>query len=44
MLKHAFYDKGLERVYEYVNFGNIDYLRMLEKCGYKKEGFLRRAS
>jgi len=44
MLKYAFYDKGLERVYDYVHFDNIGSLKMHEKCGYKKEGVLRKAS
>jgi RimJ/RimL family protein N-acetyltransferase len=44
MLKYAFYDKGLEMVYDYVHFDNIGSLKMHEKCGYKKEGVLRRAS
>ncbi len=44
ILKHAFYDKGLERIWAQVHEDNIGSLRMLEKCGYKKEGILRRAS
>lgn len=44
ILKHAFYDKGLERIWAHVHEDNIGSLRMLEKCNYKREGVLRRAS
>ena len=44
ILKHAFYDKGLERIWAQVHEDNIGSLKMLEKCGYKREGLLRRAS
>ena len=44
MLKHAFYDKGLERIWANVHEDNIGSLKMLEKCGYKREGLLRKAS
>lgn len=44
MLKYAFYDIGLERVWANVHEDNIGSLKMHEKCGYKKEGVLRRAS
>jgi len=44
MLKHAFYIKGFERVFDYVHEDNIGSLKMHEKCGYKREGLLRRAS
>jgi len=43
-LKHAFHDKGLERVWAYVLADNNRSLRLLEKCNYKKEGLLRRAN
>ena len=44
MLKHAFYYKGLERIWSNVLEDNIGSLKMLEKCGYKREGLLRKAS
>lgn len=44
ILKHAFHDKGLERIWAHVVTDNPGSLRMLEKCKYKKEGLLRRAS
>ncbi len=44
ILKHAFYDKGLERIWAHVDLDNAGSLRMLEKCGYKKEGILRKAA
>lgn len=44
ILRHAFHDKGLERVWARVVMDNSGSLRMLEKCNYKKEGLLRRAS
>lgn len=44
ILKHAFHDKGLERIWAHVHQDNAGSLRMLEKCGYKHEGILRRAS
>jgi RimJ/RimL family protein N-acetyltransferase len=44
ILKHAFYDKGLERIWAQVHLDNIGSLRMLEKCGFKQEGIMRKAS
>lgn len=44
ILKHAFHDKGLERIWAHVTTDNLGSLRMLEKCNYKKEGLLRRAT
>ncbi len=44
ILKHAFHDKGLERIGAQVHEDNSGSLRMHEKCGYKQEGVLRRAS
>ncbi len=44
ILKHAFHDKGLERIWAQVHEDNSGSLRMLEKCGYKREGILRRVS
>jgi len=44
ILKHAFHDKGLERIWAHVTTDNPGSLRMLEKCNYKREfaqkGFL----
>lgn len=44
ILKHAFFDKGLERIWAHVHEDNIGSLRMLEKCNFKREGLLRKAS
>lgn len=44
ILKHAFHDKGLERIWAHVHEDNIGSLRMLEKCSFKREGILRKAS
>jgi len=44
ILKHAFHDKGLERIWAHVHDDNLASLRMLEKCNFKKEGILRRGS
>jgi len=44
ILKHAFLDKGLERIWAHVHEDNPGSLRMLEKCNFKQEGILRRAS
>jgi RimJ/RimL family protein N-acetyltransferase len=44
MLKHVFYDKGLERVWAGVFEENIASLRMAEKCGYKVEGLMRKGA
>lgn len=44
ILKHAFNDKGLERIWAHVHEDNLGSLKMLEKCGYIKEGIIRRAS
>lgn len=43
MLQYAFMDRGLERIWAKVLQDNISALRMLEKCGYKKEGILRKS-
>ncbi|HLW09269.1 MAG TPA: GNAT family protein [Fermentimonas sp.] len=44
MLRFAFYEKGLERIWANVHEDNLGSLKMLEKCGYKKEGVLRKSS
>jgi RimJ/RimL family protein N-acetyltransferase len=41
MLKYAFYDKVLKKVWANVHFDNIGFLRMHEKCGYKKRSFMK---
>ena len=43
MLRHAFYDKGLERVWSGVFEDNMGSLKMAEKCGFKVEGLMRKA-
>lgn len=44
MLKYAFFDRGLNRVWARVLEDNPGALKMLEKCGYKREGILRKSS
>jgi RimJ/RimL family protein N-acetyltransferase len=44
MLKYAFYDRGLQRVWARVLEDNIAALKMHEKVGYQKEGFLRNSN
>jgi [ribosomal protein S5]-alanine N-acetyltransferase len=41
MLKYAFMDRGLERIWAKVIEGNDGAIRMLEKAGFRKEGLLR---
>lgn len=41
ILKFAFYERGLNRVFAHVLESNKASLRMYEKCGYQKEGILR---
>ena len=43
MLKFAFYERGLERIFAEVIEGNIGSVKMHEKCGYTVEGVLRKA-
>lgn len=43
MLKYAFIDRGLERVWAKVLEDNSGALKMHEKTGYKKEGLLRKS-
>lgn len=44
ILKHAFLDWGLERVWAHIHVSNSSSLRMHTKCGYEREGLLRKAS
>jgi ribosomal-protein-alanine N-acetyltransferase len=44
MERHAFVDKGLERMWGHIIADNHGSLRLVEKCNYKKEGLLRRAT
>lgn len=41
LLQFAFYERGFERIWALVLENNIASLKMLEKCGYKREGLLR---
>lgn len=43
ILKFAFEERGLERIFAYVLEGNDASIKMLENCGYKVEGILRRS-
>jgi len=43
LLYHAFYDLGLERIESRVLLHNQASIRVLEKCGYKAEGVMRKA-
>jgi len=43
MLKYAFFDRGLERIWAKVIEGNDAAVRMLEKSGFQKEGLLRKS-
>lgn len=43
MLKFAFEERGLERIFAYVIEGNEASIRLHEKCGYKIEGVLRKS-
>lgn len=42
-LCYAFQEMGLERVWSLVLENNLASLKMLQKCGYKKEGVLRKS-
>lgn len=44
MLKYAFFDRGLNRIWARVLDGNEGALKMLEKTGYKIEGKLKQAN
>lgn len=41
ILKYAFFDRGLNRIWARILTDNIGSIKMVEKCGYKKEGWLR---
>jgi RimJ/RimL family protein N-acetyltransferase len=42
LLAHAFEDLGLRRVYAMADEDNARVIRCLEKCGFSREGLLRR--
>ncbi|MDD3562958.1 MAG: GNAT family protein [Candidatus Cloacimonetes bacterium] len=44
ILKHAFFDWGMERVWAHIHVSNSPSLKMHAKCGYEREGLLRNAS
>jgi len=44
MLKFALIDRGLERIWAKVLEDNTAALKMLEKCGYMREGLLRKSN
>jgi RimJ/RimL family protein N-acetyltransferase len=44
ILKYAFYDRGLQRVFAIINEDNIASQKMVEKCGYQKEGLMRKSA
>jgi len=41
ILKYAFYERGLNRIWAKILEDNIASIKMCEKCGYTKEGLLR---
>ncbi|MBN2829551.1 MAG: GNAT family N-acetyltransferase [Candidatus Cloacimonetes bacterium] len=43
ILHHAFFDRGLNRVWARIITDNIPSIRMCEKCGYIKEGLFRKS-
>jgi len=43
MLYYAFYERGMMRIYDKVLEDNIASIKLHEKCGYKKEGILRKS-
>ena len=43
MLKFAFFERGLIRVWDHIIKYNKGSIKMHEKCGYKKEGVLRKS-
>lgn len=43
ILKYAFHERGLERIWARVLEDNVGSLRMCEKTGHKTEGLLRRS-
>ncbi len=44
ILKYAFLEKGLNRIWAQVHVDNFGSLKMHDKCGYKREGVLRQVS
>lgn len=43
MLHYAFYERGLLRIYDKILEDNIASIKLHEKCGYTKEGVLRKS-
>ena len=43
ILHHAFYDRGLHRIWARVLCDNVSSIRLHEKCGYFKEGEFRQS-
>lgn len=43
MLEYAFLERNLNRIFSHVLEGNINSVRMHEKCGYVREGTLRQS-
>lgn len=43
ILHHAFFDRGLNRIWARVVVDNYSSVKLHENCGYKKEGILRKA-
>lgn len=43
LLHFAFYERGFNRIWAHILEDNIGSQRMCEKCGYKKEGILRKS-
>jgi len=43
MLKYAFFERGLERIWASIIEDNVGSIKMVEKCGYIKEGLIRRS-
>lgn len=43
ILKYGFDERGLNRIEAHINADNIASLKMHEKCGYKRDGILRKA-
>jgi RimJ/RimL family protein N-acetyltransferase len=44
MLHYAFHERGLNRIWARIIEDNIGSTKMLEKCGYQKEGLMRQSS
>lgn len=43
ILKYAFYERGLNRIYACVNEDNVGSIKMLQKCGFVVEGKMRKS-